>query len=220
VKQASRDARPMLWVRPPRFRLQARVGPTAAHEGGAKSRSRHGGLQRLGEAQASPTRNGPYRRKASRIEEAVAGHAAMVETILAALAREDPRESVKHGPTKTGAGEATGMPEVGCIGCLGGQHPRSSRRVSNQGRMQPAKAEARVCVRTSSPGPQMGPKTHRVRTRRKSRGRTGNQRVRVIVVESLGSRHRTNVSMGACSAERRKACRRDEHLARRKPIPG
>lgn len=43
VKQASRDAGPMLWVRPPRFRIQARVGSTAAHEGGAKSRSRHGG---------------------------------------------------------------------------------------------------------------------------------------------------------------------------------
>jgi hypothetical protein len=41
----------------------------------------------------------------------------------------------------------------------------------------------------------------------------GSQRVRVIVVESLGSRHRTNVSVGICPAERRKAKRRGKYLA-------
>jgi hypothetical protein len=42
-----------------------------------------------------------------------------VDTILAAPAREDPREGVKGGPTKTGAGEATGVSEVGPMGRVG-----------------------------------------------------------------------------------------------------
>lgn len=59
------------------------------------------------------------------------------------------------------------------------------------------------------------------RARRKSRGRTGNQRVRVFVSRDLGSRHRTNASVrGACPAGRCKASRRERCLARRKPIPG
>jgi hypothetical protein len=65
-------------------------------------------------------RNGPYRWKTLQIGQAVAGHAAAVDTVLATLAREDPREGVKDGPIKTGAGEATGVSEVGPMGCVGG----------------------------------------------------------------------------------------------------
>jgi hypothetical protein len=54
------------------------------------------------------------------IGQAVAGHAAAVDTVLAALAREDPREGVKSGPSKTGAGEATEVSEVGSMGRVGG----------------------------------------------------------------------------------------------------
>jgi hypothetical protein len=43
VKQASRDTKPMRGCAHRGSRIQARVGRTAAHEGGAKSRSRHGG---------------------------------------------------------------------------------------------------------------------------------------------------------------------------------
>jgi len=76
--------------------------------------------RRLGGAQALPMRNGPYRWKAFPIEQTVAGHAAAVEAVSAALAREDPREGVKDGPKKTGAGEATGASEVGPMGRAGG----------------------------------------------------------------------------------------------------
>jgi hypothetical protein len=51
-----------------------------------------------------------------------------------------------------------------------------------------------VCVRTPSPGIVVGPKTHRIARGESLVDRAGNQRVRVIVVESLGSRHRTNGS--------------------------
>jgi len=51
-----------------------------------------------------------------------------------------------------------------------------------------------VCVRTPSPGYVVGPKTHRFARGVSLVDSAGNQRVRVIVVESLGSRHRTNVS--------------------------
>jgi hypothetical protein len=67
-----------------------------------------------------PREKAPDRWKALRIGRSVAGHAAAVETVLAALAREDPREGVKGGPTKTGAGEATGVSEVGPMGRVGG----------------------------------------------------------------------------------------------------
>lgn len=71
MKQASRDTGPMRGcahlgfvsrpapVQPPRMRV------------GQKPRSRHGGNWCLGEAQASPTRKGPYRWKAPRIAEVV-----------------------------------------------------------------------------------------------------------------------------------------------------
>jgi len=51
-----------------------------------------------------------------------------------------------------------------------------------------------VCVRTPSPGYVVGPKAHRFARGESLVDSTGSQRVRVIVVESLGSRHRTNVS--------------------------
>jgi hypothetical protein len=41
-------------------------------------------------------------------------------------------------------------------------------------------------VNAFSPGHVVGPKTHHFRTVRKHRGRTGNQRVRVLVVEKFG----------------------------------
>lgn len=76
----------------------------------------------------------------------------------------------------------------------------------------------RVCV--PSPGYVVGPKAHRSARGASLVDSAGSQRVRVIVVESLGSRHRTNVSVGACPAARCKARRRDRCLARRKPVPG
>lgn len=76
----------------------------------------------------------------------------------------------------------------------------------------------RVCV--PSPGYVVGPKTHRSARGASLVDSAGSQRVRVIVVESLGSRHRTNVSVGACPAARCKARRRERCLARRKPVPG
>jgi hypothetical protein len=76
-----------------------------------------------------------------------------------------------------------------------------------------AEAETRVCVYTPSPGHVVGPKAHCFARGESLADRAGNQRVRVIVVESLGSRHRTNVSVGACLAGRRKAQRRERCLA-------
>lgn len=72
------------------------------------------------ERKLCPREKAPYRWKMPPIGEAVAGHAAAVDTVLAASAREDPREGVKDGPKKTGAGEATGVSEVGRMGRVGG----------------------------------------------------------------------------------------------------
>lgn len=49
------------------------------------------------------------------------------------------------------------------------------------------------------PRPRGGSQNPSFHTRRKPRGCTGSQRVRVLVVESLGSRHRTNASKGCLS---------------------
>jgi len=66
----------------------------------------------------------------------------------------------------------------------------------------------------------VGPKAHRLARGVSFADSAGNRRVRVIVVESLGSRHRTNVSIGAYPAGRRKMQRRERCLARRRPVPG
>lgn len=70
-----------------------------------------------------------------------------------------------------------------------------------------------MCVRTPSPGYVVGPKTHRFARGVSLVDSAGSQRVRVIVVESLGSRHRTNVSDAAFLAGRRKAQRHERWLA-------
>jgi hypothetical protein len=70
-----------------------------------------------------------------------------------------------------------------------------------------------VCVRTTSPGHAVSPKAHRFARGESLVDSAGNQRVRVFVVESLGSRHRTNVSDGAFPAGRRKAQRCERCLA-------
>jgi hypothetical protein len=93
-------------------------------------------------------------------------------------------------------------------------------RTPNEGRMRSAEAETRTQRVRPLPRLRGGPQSPSFRTRRKSRGRTGIWRVRVLVVRDLGSRHRTNVSVGAFSAARCKARRRKRYLARRKLIPG
>jgi hypothetical protein len=77
----------------------------------------------------------------------------------------------------------------------------SPRTVSNleQRRMGHAEAESRMRVCIPSPGNVVGPKTHRNARGVSLVDTAGSQRVRVIVVESLGSRHRTNVSDGRLS---------------------
>lgn len=150
-----------VWVRPPRSRIQANVGATAAHEGGTKSRSRHGGHRYLGGAQALPTRKGPYRWKLSLIGKAVAVHAEAVEPVLATPAREDPREGVKGGPPTTGAGEATGTAEVGRMGLVGGEHPRRGLEPRTRGECGPLKRRHGRSVCVPSPGYAVGPKAHR-----------------------------------------------------------
>lgn len=70
-------------------------------------------------------RNGPCRWKASAIIGSVARHKAAWKVVLAAPAREDPREGVMTGPSKTGVREATRTSEVGRIGPLGENIPDS-----------------------------------------------------------------------------------------------
>jgi hypothetical protein len=64
-----------------------------------------------------------------------------------------------------------------------------------RGEWDTPKRRTRVCVRTLSPGYVVGPKAHRFARGESLADSAGSQRVRVIVVESLGSRHRTNVSV-------------------------
>jgi len=98
--------------------------------------------------------------------------------------------------------------------------PALSRSLESEVNGTRRSGDTRVCVRTPSPGYVVGPKAHRFARGESLVDSTGSQRVRVIVVESLGSRHRTNVSVGTVPAGRRKAQRREGCLARRKPVPG
>lgn len=74
-------------------------------------------------------------------------------------------------------------------------------------------------MNASSPGHVVGPKTCRFRAMRKCRGRTGNQRVRVLVVEKFEKQTSVRRIGGACPATRCKTRRRERCLARRKPTP-
>jgi hypothetical protein len=90
-------------------------------------RSRHGGRSYLGEAQASPMRNGPYRWKAR--------HGSSFPIVSHVSAESDPRQlqsgrahakAWKRSPPRTGTGEATGASEVGRIGHAGKNTSRAS----------------------------------------------------------------------------------------------
>jgi len=85
--------------------------------------SRHVGHRHLGGARALLMRNGPCRRKASAVRRSGTGHTVSVKLTLAALVREDPREGVTYGPSKTGSRGATRMSEVGRIGRVGDKTP-------------------------------------------------------------------------------------------------
>jgi len=65
-------------------------------------------------------------------------------------------------------------------------------------------------VNASSPGHVVGPKTCRFRAMRKYRGRTGNQRVRVLVVEKFEWQTSEGRIDGACPACRCKTAGRDK----------
>jgi hypothetical protein len=152
---------------------------------------------------------------------AVAVHAAAVRPVSAAPAREDPREGVikkvqrkpeqetRQGWKRSAASAASVDNTPGTVERLE-SGANAARRSGEYGRS--------VCV--PSPGYVVGPKAHHLARGVSLVDSAGSQRVRVIVVESLGSRHRTNVSVGARPAARCKARRRERCLARRKPVPG
>jgi hypothetical protein len=126
---------------------------------------------------------------------AVAVHAAAVRPVSAAPAREDPREGVtkkvqrkpeqeKRQRWKRSAASAASADKTpGTVERLE-SGANAARQSGDHGRS--------VCV--PSPGHVVGPKTHRFARGVSLVDSAGSQRVRVIVVESLGSRHRTNVS--------------------------
>lgn len=149
-----------VWVRPPRTWVQVRVGETSAHEGRAKSCSRHGGHRRLGRAQAQLMRNDPSSMEDIPIGKAVSVHAAAAESILATLIREDPREGVQGGPTRSGRGGRQGCQRL--VASIAPVENIPDPVVSlEQGRLRHAEAETRVCVYTPSPSHAVGPKTCR-----------------------------------------------------------
>jgi hypothetical protein len=82
------------------------------------------------------------------------------------------------------------MSEVGRIGHAGDKTPRAA---AHQRCSPPKRSESGV-VKRLLPRLRGGSQNPSFRTRRKSRGRTGNQRVRVLVVSSLSGRHRKDVS--------------------------
>lgn len=153
-----------------------------------------------------------------RFVQTIALHTAVAARVLAAPAREDPREGVTTGPTKTGKRERRHGRQRSIASAAPGTIPPRTAASLEQGRMRSAEAEHGRCERPL-PRPRGVPQSASLRTTRKRRGRTGNQRVRVLVVESLGSRHRSDVSNGACPAQRCKALRRERCLARRKSSP-
>lgn len=108
-----------------------------------------------------PREKAPIVWKLSLTRKAVAVHAEAVESVLATLTREDPREGVKGGPPTTGAGEATGMTEVGRMGRVGGEHPRPGLEPRTRGECGPPKRRSGRSVCVPSPGYAVGPKTHR-----------------------------------------------------------
>ena len=193
-------------------RIQARVGSTAAHEGRAKPGSRHGGHQRLGGAQASPTRNGTYRWKAPPIGQAVAGHAAAVETVLAALAREDPREGVKVVPPKPERERRQGcqrsVPWAASVDKIPG--PVTNPRIGVNGIRRSGDTGVRAHPLPRSRG---GPQSPSLRTRCKPRGQcrepasTGNRS------REFGKQTSDERIGGACPSGRRKTQRRERCLA-------
>jgi hypothetical protein len=115
---------------------------------------------------------------------------------LAAPAREDPREGVKGGPNENRSGSC----DRGVRGRPHGPRrwitsPHTVTKPRTRGECGTPKRRTRVRVCTPSPGHVVGPKAHRFARGESLVDSAGSQRVRVIVVESLGSRHRTNVSV-------------------------
>jgi len=208
------------WVRPPRIRIQASVGSTAAHEGGLNpTRGTEDPTPRWSESSANAKR--PLSMKGvsdrtSRCWSRSSGGSGLGGSCPGGPTRRRERK----GPTKTGAGEATEASEVGHIGRVGGEHPRHGREPRSRGECDTPKRRHGCACAPPPPVSVVGPKTHRDARGVSFADSAGSQRVRVIVVESLGSRHRTNASNGACPAGRRKAQRWRGSLARRRPVPG
>lgn len=129
------------------------------------------------------------------IGQTVAGHAVAADTISATLGWEGPREGVKGGPSKT---RSRVRQERQRFSTRTEPSDNIQGTVSSleQGRVWHAKAESKGVRVHPLPRPRGGPQSPPPLTRRKLGGSTGNPRVRVLVVESSGSRHRTNVSEG------------------------
>jgi hypothetical protein len=201
------------WVRPPRFRLQASVGATAAHEGGPKSRSRHGGHRCLDGRKPVDAKR-PLSMKAVPDRENRCCSRGSGRIGLGSSRPGGPtRRRDKEGPTRTGretrqgwqrsAASAASVDNTpGTVECLEAE-ANAARQSGEHGRS--------VCV--PSPGHAVGPKACRFARGESLVDGAGSQRVRVLVVKSLGSRHRTNVPEGACPAARCKARRRERCLA-------
>jgi hypothetical protein len=90
-----------------------------------------------------------------------------------------------------------------------GQHPRRGQRI-NALRMQPAEAELTGVVKRLLPRQSGRAQTLLRLARCKSRGCTGNQRVRVLVVEKFEWQSSEGRIEGACPAWRCKATRREQ----------
>jgi hypothetical protein len=99
--------------------------------------------------------------------------------------------------------------EVGGIGHDGENIPNAAAKQRLRA-MQPAEAEITGVVKRLLPRPRGRSQSLSLRTRRKPRGRTGNQRVRVLVVEKFEWQTSEGRIDGACPACRCKATGRDQ----------
>jgi hypothetical protein len=130
-----------------------------------------------------------------------------VELVLATLAQEGAREGAWLVENWSGRGDTDvrgwrHRPS-------GDKHPRRGQRI-NALRMQPAEAELTGVVKRLLPR-QSGRAQNLLRLARcKSRGCTGTQRVRVLVVEKFEWQSSEGRIEGACPAWRCKATRREQ----------
>jgi len=167
---------------------------------------------------SSLTRKGPCRWKASAVRKAVTRHGVAAGTDLGV--------SCPGGPTRR-CGAHPKLEREGRHGCqrlaasaAWGEHPHRGSETKLKA-MQLTEAEITGVVKRPLPRPRGRSQNLLLRTGRKPCGRTGNQRVRVLVVEKFEWQTSEGRIDGACPACRCKATGRENNrcLALRKPDP-